>query len=130
MQLSLKSILALGLAANTVLASPALLTKRLSPDVGTCIPIDKLRQQLITFTLDSATVLFAAPSDPAAAQAAAQHAVDNILSPIDLLNPQVQSTQDLILADLATVGSNFKTIAGTSDPNVQRQLAITIQNIM
>jgi len=73
-----------------------------------CRPLSKLAAQLSAFEKFSTFILKNAPHNFHKAISDAQKGVASIVPPLDLLNPQVQSLQNTILADLSTVRTSRK----------------------
>jgi hypothetical protein len=129
MQLTASILSVLALSASTLaISTPPIITQR-DADPN-CFPISKLTSQLQDFQRFSAAILEDAPRHLNAAQRDATNGVNSIVSPIDLLNPQVQDQQNVILADLATVGDKFKQAQGANKRSDIITIASEIQEIL
>jgi hypothetical protein len=123
------------LLSSTSLAAPVatFTPSTLQPGQGavpSCFPLSKLTEQLQSFQTFSAAMLEHVPTSPATANNDAALGVASILSPIDLLAPQVQDLQDKVLADLATVGGKFEEAAATESATDLTTIASDIQAIL
>lgn len=108
------------LLSSTSLAAPVttFAPSTLQPGQGavpSCFPLSKLTEQLQSFQTFSAAMPEHSPTSAATAKHDAALGVASILSPIDLLAPQVQHLQDEVLADLATVGDMFRAAESATD---------------
>ncbi|KAH8775039.1 hypothetical protein F5882DRAFT_409417 [Hyaloscypha sp. PMI_1271] len=95
-----------------------------------CRPLSKLAAQLSDFEKFSTFILKNAPHNFHKAISDAQKGVASIVPPLDLLNPQVQSLQNTILADLSTVGENFQKATRANSEEEIVDIAVEIQMIL
>ncbi|KAH8759167.1 hypothetical protein BGZ57DRAFT_1008416 [Hyaloscypha finlandica] len=95
-----------------------------------CRPLSKLAAQLSDFEKFSTFILKNAPHNFHKAISNAQKGVASIVPPLDLLNPQVQSLQNTILADLSTVGENFQKATRANSEEEIVDIAVEIQMIL
>ena len=127
MQFSTAAILLPFFALANLAASTPISSRQADPS---CAPLSKLTAQLSDFEKFSTFILKNAPQDLQRAISDAQKGVASIVSPIDLLNPQVQSLQNTILADLSTVGGEFQKATQASNEGEIVDIAVEIQKIL
>lgn len=127
MQFSSTAILLPFFALANLAASTPISPRQADPS---CAPLSKLAAQLSDFEKFSTFILKNAPNDLQRAISDAQKGVASIVSPIDLLNPQVQSLQNTILADLSTVGGEFQKATQANNEGEIVDVAVEIQKIL
>ena len=127
MQFSTAATLLPFFALANIAASTPISPRQADPS---CAPLSKLASQLSNFEKFSTSILKNAPQNLQSAVSDAQKGVASIVSPIDLLNPQVQSLQNTILADLSTVGGQFQKATQANNEEEIVDIAVEIQTIL
>jgi hypothetical protein len=127
MKISTTAILLPFLALANLAASTPISPRQADPSCG---PLSKLVKQLSDFDKFSTFILEHAPYNLQEAISDAQNGVASILSPIDLLNPQVQPLQNTILADLSTVGGSFQKATQANKEEEIVDIAVEIKQIL
>jgi len=127
MQFSTAATLLPFFALANIAASTPISPRQADPS---CAPLSKLASQLSNFEKFSTSILKNAPQNLQSAVSDAQKGVASIVSPIDLLNPQVQSLQNTILADLSTVGGQFQKATQANNEEEIVNIAVEIQTIL